>query len=341
MPAYASSAPNIALIKYWGNRNEDMRLPAADSVSMTLNTPHVEVTAEHSDTLTVRSFEFDGREREMTMKHIVRFQKHLEWTKQYLMSIGLIGAIPNALSYTIHSGIPPAIGLASSAAVFSCIAEAIAGLMKQTERELTREEVSVIARLGSGSAARSVFGGYSALIAGTGNGIDSARAEQVIPADYWTLHDIVIVPTTKEKEYGSTEGHSFAPTSPLFKQRIEDIMGHRQKQCIDALKRRDFELLQKVAEEDSINMHEVMKTSTPALHYLSADTYHIIDEIEVYRRMKNLAVLYTMDAGPTVHLICPEEAKAEVLHYAHGKENCTVFVAKTGEGSKQMEKPSR
>lgn len=339
MPAHASSAPNIALIKYWGNRDDDMRLPAADSVSMTLNTPHVEVTADHSEILTVRSFEFDGRERVMTAKHMARFQKHLEWTKQYLMELGLDQAIPQSLSYTIHSGIPPAVGLASSAAVFSCIAEAIAGLVRQKKRELTRQEVSVIARLGSGSAARSVYGGYSSLVAGEGNDIGSAYAEQIVPAEYWTLHDIVIVPSVKEKEHGSTEGHSFASTSPLFKQRVHDIMDHRQSQCIDALKRRDFELLQKVAEADSINMHEVMKTSNPPLHYLSEDTYKIIDEIEVYRRMKNLAVLYTMDAGPTVHLICTEEAKAEVLHYAHSKEEYKIFVAKTGEGSKAKDKP--
>jgi diphosphomevalonate decarboxylase len=339
MPAYASSVPNIALIKYWGNRNNDLRLPAADSVSMTLNTPHVEITVDHSDKIALRSFEFDGREREMTMKHLVRFQKHLELTKQYFMHIGLMDAIPESLSYIVHSGIPPAIGLASSAAVFSCVAEAIAGLIKQRHRELTREEVSIIARLGSGSAARSVYGGYVALHAGSGNDIGSSVAEQVAPAEHWTLHDIVVVPTIQEKEYGSTEGHGFAHTSPLFKKRVEDIMDRRQKDCIDAIRRRDFELLQKVAEEDSLNMHEVMKSSDPPLHYLSKDTYKIIDEIEVYRRMKNLAVLYTMDAGPTVHLICTEEAKDEVLHYAHSKEEFTVFVARTGNGSFQMDKP--
>jgi diphosphomevalonate decarboxylase len=175
--------------------------------------------------------------------------------------------------------------------------------------------------------------------AGKGNAIDSAYAEQIVPADYWTLHDIVIIPSLKEKEHGSTEGHALASTSPLFKQRVEDIMDHRQQDCIDAIRRRDFELLQKVAEEDSKNMHEVMKSSTPSLQYLSEDTYKIIDEIEVYRRMKNLPVLYTMDAGPAVHLICTEEAKTEILHYAHSKESCTVFVAKAGEGSHRIEKP--
>lgn len=341
MPAYASSVPNIALIKYWGNRNDEFRLPAADSLSMTLNTPHVEVGVEHNDKLVLRSFEFDGRERQMTMKHLVRFQKHLELTKQYLMQIGLMQVLPESLSYTVHSGIPPSIGLASSSAIFSCVAEAIAGLAKQKGHELTRDQVSVIARLGSGSAARSVYGGYVTLNRGENDDIDSAIAQQIAPAEHWTLHDIVIVPSMKEKEYGSTEGHSFASTSPLFKKRVDDIMEHRQKNCIDALRRRDFELLQKVAEEDSMNMHQVMKSSTPSLQYLSEETYRIIDEIEVYRRMKNISVLYTMDAGPAVHLICPEEAKSEVLHYAHGKEGCMVFVAKTGNGSFQMDKPSR
>lgn len=121
----AVSAPNIALIKYWGNRNNELRLPAADSLSMCLSNPTVEVTVERSSHLTVHSFDMEGHEKEMTLKHVTRFQKHIELCKRYLYQLGIPEAIPGSLTVTVRSAIPPSIGLASSAAVFSALAEAI------------------------------------------------------------------------------------------------------------------------------------------------------------------------------------------------------------------------
>ncbi len=331
MPLTAQSFPNIAFIKYWGNRHEDLRLPAADSLSMTLNSPHVKVTIDHSPELDIHSFEVDGKEKDMTMQALTRIKKHLDLTKQYLANLGSPDLIPHSVSLHIHSVIPPSIGLASSAAVFSCLAEAYAGLVK-VKRELTREQISIIARMGSGSAARSVYGGYSALQAGQGDSMDAAKAVQIAPETHWMLYDIIMMPSDQEKKYGSTEGHSFANSSPLFANRLSQ-MPRRQQMCVEAIQNKDFEKLQAVSEEDALDMHEVMRTSTPELHYLTQDSLRIIDAIQSYRKTKHLPVLYTMDAGPTVHLICTEEAKDEVLHFAHEEKDCTVFVAKTGAGS--------
>lgn len=332
----ATSSPNIAFIKYWGNRNNDYRLPSADSLSMCLDNPKVEVTVERSSELRVQSFNANGIPREMTPKHMARFDKHLNLMKHYFFELGMPEAIPASLHLTIRSSIPPSIGLASSAAVFSALAEATAGLA-EVHRALTREEVSVLARLGSGSAARNVYDGYVALQAGTGDDIGSSVAIPIAGLGHWNLCDIVVVPSHQEKEVGSTEGHALAHTSHLFERRMRELP-ERQKQCIDAIHRRDFELLQKVSEADALDMHEVMRTSTPSLNYLSHETKQITDGIEVFRRMKHLPVLYTMDAGSTVHLICEEEAKEDILHFAHQQPGCTVFVAKTGAGSKRLEK---
>lgn len=333
----AVSAPNIALIKYWGNRNNELRLPAADSLSMCLSNPTVEVTVERSSQLAVHSFDVEGHEKQMDLKHIVRFQQTIEGAKRYLFSIGVPEAIPDTLSITVRSAIPPSIGLASSAAVFSALAEAIAGLAERT-RTLTREEVSVIARLGSGSAARSVMDGFVALAAGTGDDVGSAKAVEIASAGHWMLYDIVIVPTKQEKHVGSTEGHAMAWSSPNFKKRLEELP-ERQRRAIEAIRHRDFATLQEVAEIDAKDMHEVMRTSSPSLEYLSPVTLKIVDAIEVYRKLKKLDVLYTMDAGPTVHLICTEESKDEVLHFAHNQQGCSVYVAHVGSGSKRLDHP--
>lgn len=332
----AVSTPNIALIKYWGNRNDEWRLPAADSLSMTLDEPTVEVTVDHAERFSARSFEPDGTERMLTDKERNRLEKHFLLAKRYLDGIGASGAFPSAVSLKIRSKIPQSIGLASSSAVFSALAETYAGFGKLTAggfaKQASRRDVSIIARLGSGSASRSVFGGFVALIAGEGEAIDASYAEQIVPENHWKLFDIIIVPSSKEKETGSTEGHALARTSPLFEARLRE-MPRRQSMCIEAIRQKDFEKLQSVAEEDCLDMHAVMASSTPPLRYLSEETHRITGEVEELRAREHVAVLYTMDAGPTVHLICDESALPSVRAYAAAQKHCTVFEPGIGKGS--------
>lgn len=328
MSVRAISTPNIALIKYWGNRNEELRLPAADSLSITLDHPAVEIVADPAERFSARSFDQDGGERALSKKECARLEKHFLLVQKYLGEIGIADAFPASIALEIRSKIPKSIGLASSAAVFSALAEGYAGFVPQ----LPRRDVSVLARLGSGSASRSVFGGFVAFVAGEGEGMGSAYAEQIAPEGHWKLWDVIIVPSEKEKTTGSTEGHALAPTSPLFAERIREIP-KRQKICIEAIMQKDFEKLQQVAEEDSLDMHAVMASSTPSLRYLSEDTHRIIHEVKELRAREHLAVLYTMDAGPTVHLICEEQALPAIRAYANAQKGCTVFEAGIGGGS--------
>lgn len=331
MSITAQATPNIALIKYWGNRNNDLRLPAGDSFSMTLDQPVVEITVDHSPTLVVDSYEMDGTLKILTEKHITRFQKHLDLTKKYLTKLGKAQAIPESVKLSIRSKIPPSIGLASSAAVFGCLAKAYSGLIEK-EIALDLRQQSVIGRLGSGSAARSLYGGYAALWAKSGDEIDSSYSEQIADENHWNLHDIIIVPSHEEKKVGSTEGHATAWSSPHYEKRLEAIRTRRQQECIDAVLKHDFEKLQAVVEEDALDMHNVMMTSTPSLKYLTDETYRIMDEIDELKG-NGLEVLYTMDAGPTVHLFCTDAARAQVVDYAKSQKNCTIFEAKVGPGA--------
>lgn len=330
MSITAQSSPNIALIKYWGNRNDSLRLPAADSLSMVLDSPTVQATIEPSTLFSIRSYDDKGIEKPQTEASVDRLKKHWKLTKEFLGSIGRMQELSEEISITIHSGIPPSIGIASSAAVFSCLAEAYAGLVQG--KTLTREEVSIIGRLGSGSGARNSFGGYVAL-ENHGEGIGSAYGRQIASDDHWMLHDIILVPSREEKKVGSTAGHALASTSPLFAERIRQIP-RRMRECIDAIQEKDFEKLQKVSEEDALDMHHVMETQNPPLRYLSDATHRIIDDIKTLRDREKLDVLFTMDAGPTVHLICTEESRAAVEKFAEAQKDCIVFKAKTGKSSR-------
>lgn len=326
----ATSSPNIALIKYWGNRNDALRLPAADSLSMVLDTPTVEASIEASDVFTVQSYDANGSEKPQSEQAVARLSHHFSLSKEYLASIGRGKNLPKNIALTIRSAIPPAIGIASSAAVFSCLGEAYGALVEG--RPLSREEVSILSRLGSGSAGRNSFGGFVALT-NHGDGMGSAYGEQIADENHWLLHDIVIVPSVKEKKVGSTEGHAAAATSPLFAERLRAIP-KRMRECISALRTRDFEKLQIVSEEDALEMHRVMESQHPPLQYLSDETHRILKEIEGLRQSEKLNVLYTMDAGPTVHLICTEDSAKTVTEFAEAQKNCIVFKTKTGQSSR-------
>ncbi|MFH1444319.1 MAG: diphosphomevalonate decarboxylase [Candidatus Peregrinibacteria bacterium] len=332
----ARSTPNIALIKYWGNRNEELRLPMAPSVSMTLDRPTVEITVEEADTFAIHSFLADGSEKTLKERDIERFRKVLALMQRYLATLHAAGVhepqLPEHVSITVHSHIPPAIGLASSAAVFSCFAKAIAGLITP-KIALTDMQTSILARLGSGSAARSIFGGFSTLEEGSDMELGSAWSEQIADEQHWLLHDIVTIPAMEEKKVGSTEGHALASTSPFYAARVEAIRSHRQKECLEAIRTKDFEKLQRVTEEDCLDMHHVMQTSKPPLQYLNAETHRIVDAIKELRTKEHLPVLFTMDAGPTVHLVCPDEAKDAVLSFAKAQKGCTIFETKVGPGA--------
>lgn len=336
MKATALSTPNIAFVKYWGNRNQELRLPAADSLSMTLDSPIMEISIEQAEELTVSSYDADGNERQLKEKEIARFGKHLELVQRYLAILHTQDAIRTSVAFTIHSKIPPAIGLASSAALFSGVAKAYAELLKEQGLELSNEQVSILARLGSGSAARSIMGGFVALKAGRGEDIGSAKAIQIAPASHWPLHDIVICPSLQEKEHGSTEGHHLAHTSPHYSERLQ-YLPFRQRECIEAIRTRDFERLQRVAEEDARNLHLVAQTSTPSLQYLTNATHRIIFDITALRESERFPVLYTMDAGPTVHLVCTDDAVKTVKEFAHAQKDCTVFETKVGNGTRAAE----
>ena len=359
----ARSTPNIALIKYWGNRHDAFRLPAADSCSITLDSPGAEISVEHSPVFHLQSFLPDGTEKILKEKDTARIEEHLNLTKQFLSTKNLADVIPESVSIVIRSAIPPAIGIASSAGVFAALAKCYAGLISAASVgaphpintasvgaqravplpdaiHLTNRDISVIARLRSGSAARSIFGGFATLInkpdnlqPATCNTIDSAYAMQIAPETHWMLHDIILVPTMEEKKIGSTEGHHTAHTSPLFQKRIEAIAARRQHICIDAILKKDFEALQQVVEEDCWDMHNVMQTQTPPLHYLNDETHRIVDEITDLREREHLPVLYTMDAGPTVHCICTEAALKAVQEFSHAQKDCRVFEAKIGHGA--------
>jgi diphosphomevalonate decarboxylase len=204
-----------------------------------------------------------------------------------------------------HNNFPAGAGLASSASAFAALtvaAAAAAGLA------LSEAELSALARRGSGSAARSVPGGFAAWRMGSGD--TDSFAVSVAPATYWALADVVAIISGAHKATGSTEGHALAATSPLQPARVAGA-GERLTRCQAALLARDFAAFAEVVEADSTLMHAVMMTSEPPLFYWEPFTLSLMKAVIAWRAA-GLPVCFTIDAGPNVHCLCPAEHAPEV-----------------------------
>ncbi len=204
-----------------------------------------------------------------------------------------------------ENNFPSGAGIASSAAAFAALA--LAG-SKAAGLSLNERDLSRLARRGSGSACRSVPGGFVEWFMGTAD--EDCYASSIAPADHWAVVDCVAIVSELHKKTGSTEGHALANTSPLQQARLADAP-RRLDLCRQAVLDRDFDLLAGIVELDSDMMHAVMMTSSPALHYWTAATIDVMSAVRAWRQ-EGLSVCYTVDAGPNVHVLCLEKDLLEV-----------------------------
>jgi diphosphomevalonate decarboxylase len=295
--ATAVACANIAFIKYWGNRDQTLRLPANPSLSMNLDGLTARTTVEFDERFPADTFILNGAST--TSKGEKRVHLFLEEIRR-LAKCSLFARVESINTF------PTGVGIASSAAAFAALAlagSAALGL-KLTEAELSR-----LARRGSGSACRSVPGGFVEWQMGAGD-LDS-YAFSIAPADHWNLHDCIAVISAQHKTTGSTEGHALANTSPLQAARVQDA-DRRMERCRSAILQRDFAALASIVEQDSTIMHAVMMTSQPPLYYWQSATLGVMLAVQEWRR-SGLPVCFTIDAGPNVHVLCESAVQPAVI----------------------------
>lgn len=297
MKATARAHPNIAFIKYWGNQNENLRLPANSSISMNLAELYTETTVEWDDDLTVDHLTLNGVPQ--TGSALERVQRHLDVLRRRL-NLTIYAQIKSTNNF------PMGAGIASSASSFAALT--IAGVAATGRSDITERELTTLARLGSGSASRSVPGGYVEWYAGDSH--EESYAESIAPENHWMLVDVIAVISTAHKAVGSTEGHKSASTSVLQAARVADAP-LRLEQCKQAILDRDFMSFAEVVERDSNLMHAIMITSKPPLFYWLPGSLQVMESVRSWRA-EGVSVCYTMDAGPNVHCICTQEHAVEV-----------------------------
>jgi diphosphomevalonate decarboxylase len=295
--ATAIAHPNIAFIKYWGNRDDELRLPDNSSLSMNLGDLVTTTTVAFDEGLEQDELSIDGQPAEGSAQ--ARVSGHLDLVRERA------GKRDVSTRVVSRNNFPIGAGIASSASGFAALtvaACAAAGL------ELAERELSALARRGSGSASRSVPGGYVEWLMGSGNASSFARS--VAPAGHWDLRDVVVVVSREHKAVSSSRGHGLAVSSPLQEARVAAVPAMLDA-CKRALLARDLGAVGTLIEQDAVLMHAVMMTSRPPLYYWTPDTMAVIQAVQTWRA-GGLPVYYTIDAGPNVHLICQVEDAPKV-----------------------------
>jgi diphosphomevalonate decarboxylase len=291
MQVTAIAQPNIALIKYWGKRDLDRNLPAVGSISITLSDLHTEVGIELDEQLPADSLLINGIEDQ---QRLPRMSACLD---------RVIGEKRPSARIVSRSNFPIAAGLASSASAFAAATVAAA---KAAGLPLEVEELARLAGRASGSAARSLFGGFAEL---SNNG-DTISLKSLCDEHSWPLNVVVAITETGPKHTGSTEAMEISRhTSPFYSSWLEqqdsDLAIARS-----AIEQRDFSALATIAEHNCLKMHSVMWASRPAMVYWTAATTRCLQTVRELQE-SGLKVFFTIDAGPQVKAVCiPDDMDA-------------------------------
>ncbi len=295
--ATARAHPNIAFIKYWGNRVHALRLPANPSISMNLEGLHTETRVTWNEKREEDTFSLNGEPQ--SGPALARVVNHLDMLRQRLD----LRAAANVESI---NNFPTGAGIASSASAFAALTLAA---VTAAGYQLSQRELSALARRGSGSAARSIPPGF--VVWHTGERHEDSYAESVFPPDYWELVDVIAIVSRAHKARGSTEGHEAADSSDLQPARVAGA-AKRLEACLTAIRERDFDSFAQVVEHDSNLMHAVMMTSQPPIFYWQPASLRLMQLVRDLRA-SGLRVCYTLDAGPNVHCICVREDAHDVI----------------------------
>lgn len=324
MSKHTVSAPaNIAFIKYWGATDIERALPLNSSISMTLDQCVTLCTAELTSGPKRRDeiwlAEADGRLTPAGPDFARRVLAHIERLRRW-------AGREESVRIATRNTFPAAAGLASSASGFAALTLAVTGAFGLAP---SPGELSLLARRsGSGSACRSVFGGYVEWRAGE-MAEEKSHAVQVADADHWDLRDVIAVVEIGPKTVSSLDGHRRAPTSPYYDRRRE-LLGERLDRVRGAIRDRDLAALGPVLEEEAIDLHLIAMSSRPPIFYWSPGTVDVLRSVRELRQ-EGLEAWATMDAGANVHVICDPDSEEEVAERL-GDLAAVGFVIRDGVG---------
>ncbi|GAB4186351.1 MAG: diphosphomevalonate decarboxylase [Thermoflexibacter sp.] len=338
------SPSNIALVKYWGKHG--VQLPQNPSLSFTLQSSFTEMQIAFAEAKGLQiDFHFEGKENEKFKQKIVNFIKSLENqdSNKYEFLKNIYLKIDSTNSF------PHSAGIASSASSMSALALCLCSI-EQEIKGLTFDftsffrQASFLARLASGSACRSVYGGIT--VWGETPVLIDASDEYAIPFPF-DLHpvfqdfrDSILIVSSSEKSVSSRAGHALMNHHPFAEVRYQQANTNLAV-LIDALKVGDMENFIKIVENEALTLHGLMMNSEPSFILMHPNTLKIIEKIREFRQVTGLPVCFTLDAGPNVHLLYPQNEEWRIRQWIEYEisafcENHYYIHDQVGKGAEQI-----
>ncbi len=293
--ATAVAHPNVALIKYWGKRGDTrLNLPAVDSLSITLGALQTRTTVTFDSSFSQDRLLLDGQQQPAEHSRL----------SLCLDALREIAGERRFAQVESANDFPTAAGLASSASGYAALAVAGAAALGLAPSD---PRLATVARIGSGSAPRSLHGGFAHLSYADGETV----CTQVLGADAWPLGVAIAVTSESAKPITSRNGMTTSrDTSPYYSAWVESHPDD-MREGLDSIGSRDFHKLAEVSEHSCLKMHAVMQSTRPPLIYWTAGTLACIQAIRSMRA-NGLPVFFTIDAGPQVKAICLPDVLEDV-----------------------------
>ncbi len=319
------SPSNLAIVKYWGKYG--VQLPRNPSISFTLTNAHTNTWLEYESEPNRKeldlSFYFEGKENKA-------FEAKIE---KFLQSLLPIFPFLNQLKLTIWSenSFPHSAGIASSASAMSALSLCLCSMEQKMFGNLADEQdflkkASYISRLGSGSACRSVYPslaawGETASIEGSSN-LFAVPCESLVHPVFHTFHDDILFISRKEKSVSSRAGHALMEDNTYAEARYQQAR-NRMWDLMYALESGDIERFGEIAENEALTLHALMMTSHPSYILMTANSLAAIHAVREFRASTKLPLYFSLDAGPNLHLLYPDEAKDKIQPFI--KEELALF----------------
>ena len=339
------SPSNLAIVKYWGKYG--VQLPRNPSISFTLENAFTQTWLKYEPKTTAEpgislKFTFHGTENEAFRQKMVKF----------LESILPIFPFLEQLQLTVKSGnsFPRSAGIASSASSMSALALCLCSMEDELFQTLQDDEAfdrkaSYVARLGSGSACRSIYSGMAAW--GETDAIVGASNDYAVPFSenlheiYRNFHDDILIASRAEKSVSSRAGHSLMEGNPYATPRYQQA-NKRMRTLVEVLQNGDVETFGTIAENEALTLHALMMTSNPSYLLMRPNSLKMIELIRAYRQDTQHPIYFSLDAGPNLHVLYPESVIHEVRPFIEEKlvplcEEGFWISDWVGEGPEQLE----
>lgn len=303
------SPSNIALIKYWGKR--DNQLPQNASLSITLSNAVTRTRLElvpnqlRHDNLGL-AFTFEGKPNPIFAERLEAFLNKLTDEFPFLRS--------SVIAMESENSFPHSAGIASSASAMSALALCLCDLeLKIAETgdygDAFFRKASHIARLGSGSAARSVYGGFT--VWGEHKDVEDSSDEYAVPLSFEPhkifdkIKNTILIVDSSVKKVSSSVGHHLMKGHPFAAARF-DQAATNLSDLLAAIKSGNWDIFSRITENEALSLHAMMMSSNPGYMLMHPNTLIIIDKMKQFRLQTNAKICFTLDAGPNIHLIYPE-----------------------------------